>query len=536
MLLVLSIVVTACESENLSGVSGEEAPTNDERPTITVNVLDKPMDPSEGSPDNNRWTRWIQENAPVNVEFIVTPNEEGEREAKWNALFAAGNAPDLILEGEYGLLSSFHLKKQLMPLDDLFQHSKNYQKWIEKFPQLATTFKQNDGNVYIMAGPQGFYPKDMLYVRTDWLEELNLEVPETTDELLDVARAFAKEDPDGDGQDNTYGITLSGWSGPTLSDMFGAGKWILKDDTIVREFDRTVAFAKFKETLYDEGIVDRDFLADTEGDKADQDFVNGRVGLYVGHDGILTKFYKRYNTFKINNPDGEITMIPLPESPFGKFGTNLANPLDPEIAINAKAKDPVAVMQFIDWMISPEVQYTLTYGFPGEHYVEGTEKNYCPQLTDRWEQEVSYSFKFLELELCRRVEHSFIYSDDPLEKEFLKFVEPAYEHYTDSRLMPQYTDEVFQVTPPRELAFKEANLSTSINDMLARAIVNKDDSVEDAIKEAQQLWNKSGGTEIETWYQDWYADNKDNWIFNYDMWEYFHPNIVNEFIYPGRSN
>ncbi|MFP3786923.1 hypothetical protein SB769_37600, partial [Burkholderia sp. SIMBA_024] len=42
-------------------------------------------------------------------------------------------------------------------------------------------------------------------IRTDWLENLGLEMPKDTNDLLEVARAFTEKDPDGNGADDTYG-------------------------------------------------------------------------------------------------------------------------------------------------------------------------------------------------------------------------------------------------------------------------------------------------------------------------------------------
>ncbi|WP_406213711.1 ABC transporter substrate-binding protein [Streptomyces canus] len=45
-----------------------------------------------------------------------------------------------------------------------------------------------------------------LMIRTDWLKKLGLKAPTTWQEMLSVAKAFATEDPDGDGKADTYGI------------------------------------------------------------------------------------------------------------------------------------------------------------------------------------------------------------------------------------------------------------------------------------------------------------------------------------------
>lgn len=47
-----------------------------------------------------------------------------------------------------------------------------------------------------------------LWLRTDWMENLGLDEPETQDDVLDIFRAFATQDPDGNGRDDTYGVAI----------------------------------------------------------------------------------------------------------------------------------------------------------------------------------------------------------------------------------------------------------------------------------------------------------------------------------------
>ena len=59
-----------------------------------------------------------------------------------------------------------------------------------------------------------FVPRDsvtnhvgmLMCIRQDWLDALNLEVPTNVDELHDVMTAFTKDDPDGDGAVDTFGM------------------------------------------------------------------------------------------------------------------------------------------------------------------------------------------------------------------------------------------------------------------------------------------------------------------------------------------
>lgn len=67
---------------------------------------------------------------------------------------------------------------------------------------------------------------EILWVRRDWIEELGMEMPTSLDEVIDLARAFIEQDPDGNGSDDTIGI-------PLLSDLFGVHNTLYTVDPIL---------------------------------------------------------------------------------------------------------------------------------------------------------------------------------------------------------------------------------------------------------------------------------------------------------------
>ena len=48
----------------------------------------------------------------------------------------------------------------------------------------------------------------VLWIRTDWLENLGLELPKTVEDMRNLAEAFTTQDPDGNGKDDTYGVAI----------------------------------------------------------------------------------------------------------------------------------------------------------------------------------------------------------------------------------------------------------------------------------------------------------------------------------------
>ena len=65
------------------------------------------------------------------------------------------------------------------------------------------------GRMMGIPGPSaGLDSYSYFWVRQDWLYNLGLAPPRTTEELLEMARAFTHDDPDGNGQDDTFAMML----------------------------------------------------------------------------------------------------------------------------------------------------------------------------------------------------------------------------------------------------------------------------------------------------------------------------------------
>ncbi|MDU0106158.1 extracellular solute-binding protein, partial [Acinetobacter baumannii] len=108
-----------------------------------------------------------------------------------------------------------------------------------------------------------------MIIRTDWLKNVGLDMPETLDDFYEVLKAFKEKDPDGNGKDDTYGMVVpkcmglvNGSPWDVLQIWFGApyrygveiGKLI--PDFTTKEYMNALTFFK---KLYDEGLINKDF-------------------------------------------------------------------------------------------------------------------------------------------------------------------------------------------------------------------------------------------------------------------------------------
>lgn len=77
----------------------------------------------------------------------------------------------------------------------------NYERW-------DAVKSVNDGKIYIV--PRTNIVNHWGYmINQQWLGKLGLKAPTTLDEFTDVCRAFAIKYPDGNGKNDTYGVSFS---------------------------------------------------------------------------------------------------------------------------------------------------------------------------------------------------------------------------------------------------------------------------------------------------------------------------------------
>lgn len=508
-------------SESGRPADGAGGPTG-AKPSISASIYDRGSVPSEaGTVEKNFWTDWINENGPADVKFVAVPR--GESVQKFNVLFASKSAPDLVFEFDGAFRNQLFDSKAIIPVDDIVEeHSTEYKALLEKYPSLRKVGTKSDGNMYEFGRVSRVGADMAMMIRADWLEKLGLEAPGTVEELFEVASAFAAGDPDGNGQKDTYGMDMSA----LIDAMFQNVTWVVEDGKLVKDWDRLQAATSFKKSLYDAGIVDKDYLTDKNGEKAKQDWINGKIGIYAGRVHHVNQLIP-YDSFRRNNPDGRIEIIPLPASAFGSFSPILNNPVQMTAVINATAKDPVAVMKLVDFMASESTMRTMKYGFEGEHYEIGA--NGCPVQTDpeKFQKEVSWNLDFsmlfssIQLGDCG-VQKGLLNAEVPIEKEFIELVEQADAIYLDpARPMAHLTHPEHMPSLPQDLRQIETAVTEAITEEITKAIVSGPSyTAEQALEAAKSIWNGSGGQQLEAFYGQWYEANKDSAFLAKDMLEF----------------
>ncbi|MDF2926160.1 MAG: family 1 extracellular solute-binding protein [Paenibacillaceae bacterium] len=511
-----------------------EAAHPGKRQKITVTVYDRANVPSsEGSIASNKITRWINQAGPADVRFIPVPRTQSEQ--KLNALFAAGEAPDLILEYAPQIKNTLIDQKLLRPIDDMIeQYSTTYKEVLKIYPILRKAGTGADGKLYQFGRINETIPQRGLFIRTDWLEKLQLDIPRTTEELYRAAKAFTELDPDGNGKRDTYGIAMSGNSSAIINEIFGMNypDYIMRGGEPVHGWDNMEAVTAFKKRIYDEGLADREFWNDKNGSRSRQDFLNGRIGIYMDQFNVPVTFYTDfYLPLKRNVPDARITVIPYPATPVGQFNPIFVNPVQMTGVVNAQTKNPEAVMKYVDFAASEEFMKTMYFGFEGVH--SKTEPWGCPKVTDldRWRTEFNFGTGDFAMLASPTLAGACYYGvekldeKEPLQRDVKEMFElnSSYVNFDLEMAGPTHSEQMPHL--PKELqailSQNTSHVGVTDGDIWMKAVLTPGFSPQEARQEAEALWEAAGGKRVDDWYRDFFTEHKDQIITHQDIYELF---------------
>ncbi|WP_084509457.1 extracellular solute-binding protein [Paenibacillus assamensis] len=153
--------------------------------------------------NNNPYLHYIEDNTNIDIRVkmpSVTPYEDTLKVELSNA-----TPPDMLTTYVSKTFYDLVERGELAPLDELIaSYGADLQKYI---PEEAWNNVRVNGHIYAIPTLYDVSGDEVIYVRKDWLDNLNLDIPTTIDEIEHVIRAFTRQDPDRNGKEDTYGIT-----------------------------------------------------------------------------------------------------------------------------------------------------------------------------------------------------------------------------------------------------------------------------------------------------------------------------------------
>ena len=252
----------------------ETQPDEEEQITIVIGMMANVM---MEDPDTNWLTLYIQERTGFNIEFDIFPMDTSDALTRFTLMVAGGQRLPCvtILPFNEAMVWEYVEAGVFQPITDWWNNPEtapNVANMIDedRIP-LTQALTMPDGHIYTIPvfarSPWNEMPFRS-WINRDWLDNLGLDMPTTTDELRNVLYAFVNNDPNGTGN-RTIGMTGGGGWGanplPFLMNAFTYANpdtfWLHVEDGIVYSVHSRPEFRDGLEFIY--GLV-RDGLLETD--------------------------------------------------------------------------------------------------------------------------------------------------------------------------------------------------------------------------------------------------------------------------------
>lgn len=369
LMLALLLVLSLCPMGMAEGLGFEPAEF-----TCFIDL------PSDNALEGNKVLEWFENLTNTKFKFTVKTGDE-----MLSMMLNTGDYDEIITTGfnnndivNYGMNEGIFVA--IDPYID--EYMPNVKAYLESHPVFKNNITAPDGHIYgIPSLPAGFSHSNIgrkIWINTDWIEKLGLQVPQTTDELYDVLVAFRDQDPNGNGLQDE--IPLSGcintWWGEPQYAILQSFVYCNTDNYMSVEDGKPVFVANTDEfrqglyylkKLYDEKLLDPacftqdldqlSILARNEGDVILGSYACGHFSMAVDIADIeRSKMY-----------DALVT----PASPSGRRVALFFDPQNTSgcaFAVTDACHDVPRALQTIDAMFNEEVSVIFNFGLEGTNW------------------------------------------------------------------------------------------------------------------------------------------------------------------------
>lgn len=252
--------------------------------------------PEGDSYNDNAYTRYLKKVLNIQNQMVYSESEDryGEME---DILVNDHNLPDVLV------ISDQENLKRLVENDLVEDLTEVYETCTT--PRIKEMYESYGGEIFksvefdgrLMALPETVIDHGpcLLWLRKDWMDELGLEEPSNMEDAFEIIREFRRnrmgaeegEEPLGLVCDiDLVGKTSSSYSVDPIFDMFGAKPQRWQEDengkiiygSLTQETREALMYLN---TLYEEGVLDRDFALRAPNNLRDL-VVNGKCGAFFG--------------------------------------------------------------------------------------------------------------------------------------------------------------------------------------------------------------------------------------------------------------
>ncbi|MEU4601506.1 extracellular solute-binding protein [Kribbella sp. NPDC023972] len=458
-------------------VARELKPLTTEKVTFKIAV---PQDVTIGDWKTNAFTKWLESKTNIHIEWNQIGGTGDDVMTKVNAMIAAGDIPDafmgidfsrsqLYLYGQQGLFTDIN------PLID--SYALNLQQAMKDYPDARKLVQAPDKKVYSFPNINDCYhcraSNGRTFLNTDWIKQVGLDIPKTTDEFVELLRAFKKADLGGNGRT----IPFCGYKDAPFDTFFmnsflynPGDPWLVVNDgkvDVTFNKDEWREGLKYIHGMYAEGLINKDVFT------ADQDQMN-RYGNAPGKPiigGARSYYWGGFLDIDQKDPNArwrKYLAIPPLEGP-NKVRYAAWNYLGvgvevSQLVITKKCAKPELLVQWADAQMELEA-ILRAYGGPkfewakkGELGINGKQAVYGFSATWNTEKNISWNqynpmYRSQDFRLGERVNPKDLTFESPLYQQTLENYFP-YKQPQEMQFPP--------VTLDQDQAAQEAELKTNL--------------------------------------------------------------------------
>ncbi|NLC43438.1 MAG: extracellular solute-binding protein, partial [Clostridiales bacterium] len=324
----------------------------------------------------------------INLEMEAPPiNNYADR---LNIVMASGELPDIIFLNNMAVLyQDWAEDGLLLQLDEYFESSMPNAKAVLTEQELTyVQIASLDNGMYSVPRVQT-KDYDVIIYRKDWLDKLQLEVPQTPEEFANVMLAFSKEDPDGNGADDTFGWSYNRVFGHLYRNITSGFEFrpaTVPDENgnyeIMQAQEGYMVYVDWLRDMYLNGAMDPEWYL-TKMYEDDDKFVAAKSGAIYNQKTVNHIVAAAITEVKNVDPNAELVLGP----PLRKEGDASSNVYyNPQMwgnyAINAESANIEKAIEFLDYGYTNECNELLNLGIEGLTYTSFDPETRIASLTE----------------------------------------------------------------------------------------------------------------------------------------------------------
>ncbi len=494
----LVFLLTGCFNPITQGIDTEKVDKT-EWTVIRIPVYDRGW--QDMDPTNNYWTKWIQQKFgdpnEVRVSFVpINRNLDG---VNFKQLLAAGTAPDLIFDYDYPKMMDYYLEEGLQSLDadEIKTYAPTF--W-EKSRKREEAYGSIDGELkFILAERRELVATNFVeLIRQDWIDAVNMSMPHSLEEYHELLQAW---------QEAGLGFAAEVLQYKSFNFDYAYREWpidfterALHSDLAVAglPWEPTKEFIKTKNYEWHQGWISEEFYLDKNGQKAKNDFITGRAGVWSSY--IYNTTIDAIEILMKNQPDAKLAVLdPMAHVPKGNKPQGRQYwPFGIIYGINSHTSEStrIAIWKYLEWMSQPDILFTLQNGFEGTHYVMDEEG--LPQSLDYSGKERLTSNANADY-WCFITANKEYENDEISKKAAVKlYAPPGYEYLIEDimayneRYSEYFTQDVIYSVPIRKVSEYSGDLAELFTEMYVRLVMIEPESFEVEYDKAIELYKRAG--------------------------------------------